>query len=137
MGISLRHAIKINASPDRVFQALTDTSEMAAWHHGTVSGEISPGAVLNLDSKPGLRFGWKTKEVVANEKLVQECVEGPGGSAGKTLSFTLTALGGGTTQVDLADSEWDEGDAGLPFCNTHWGSALHRLKEYVETKKVG
>ena len=133
MGLTLHHAIKINASPEQVFKALTQISEMAAWHQGTtVDGEIAVGSVMHLDSKPGLRFGWETTELVPNERLVQECVEGPGSSVGKTLSFRLTDLGSGVTQVELSDGEWSEGDASIPFCNTHWGGVLHRLKSYVE-----
>ena len=84
MGVTLKHAIKISATPDRVFQALTDPAQVASWHEGTVEGEVATGSVLFLDSKPGLRFGWETKELVPNERLVQACVEGPGSSAGKT-----------------------------------------------------
>ena len=132
MGLILRHAIKISATPDRVFQALTDTGQMASWHHGKVEGEVAPGSTLFLESKPGLRFGWETKELIAGQRVVQQCVEGPGSSVGKTLSFSLTDLGDGSTQVDLTDGQWSEDDASLPFCNTHWGNVLHQLKSYVE-----
>ena len=132
MGVTLRHAIKVSASPERVFAALIDTEQMASWHRGTVEGEVAIGSVLHLDSKPGPRFGWETKDLVANEQVVQECVEGPGGSVGKTLTFNLTDLGSGSTQVDLSDGEWNDRDSSLPFCNTHWGGVLHRLKSYVE-----
>lgn len=132
MSVTLHHSIKINASPEQVFRALTDPADMAAWHHGTVEGEIALDSVLYLVPKPGLRFGWKTKELVSNQKLVQECVQGPGSSVGKTLSFTLTQPQSVTTQVDLSDGEWDNNDSSLPFCNTHWGSVLHRLKSHLE-----
>ena len=132
MGVTLRHAIKISATPDRVFQALTDPAQIASWHQGTVEGEVATGSVLFLDSKPGLRFGWETKELVPNERIVQACVEGPGSSVGKTLTFVLTDLGSGSTQVELSDGEWNDGDSSLPHCNTHWGGVLHRLKSHVE-----
>ena len=132
MGVTLRHAIKISATPERVFAALTESAQMAAWHHGSVEGEVATGAVLRLDSNPGPQFGWKTKELTPNQLLVQECVEGPGDSVGKTLTFALTDLGSGTTQVDLSDGEWAEDNPSISFCNTHWGGVLHRLKSYIE-----
>jgi uncharacterized protein YndB with AHSA1/START domain len=132
MSITLRHAIKINAPRERVFKALTVIDEMAAWHQGTTEGTIAVGSVMKLNPKPGLIFGWETKELVANERLVQTCVEGPGSSAGKTLTFALSDADGGLTMVQLTDGEWADDDAHLPFCNTHWGSVLHRLKNYVE-----
>ena len=131
MGVTLRHAIKIDASAERVFKALTDTSELASWHDGTVDGAVTKGSVLSLESKPGLKFGWETKELIPNERVVQKCVEGPGATVGKTLTFSLKDLGG-ETQVALSDGEWDDGDSSLPFCNTHWGAVLHRLTSHVE-----
>ncbi len=132
MSVTLRHAIKINGSRERVYKALTGIGEMAAWHHGPVEGDIKVGAVMYLNPKPGLRFGWETKELLANERVVQACVEGPGSSAGKTLTFALSDADAGSTLVQLTDGEWAEDDDHLPFCNTHWGGVLHRLKEYVE-----
>ncbi len=132
MKITLRHSIKINATRERVLSALSKIDEMAAWHHGTVTGEIAVGSEMFLNPKPGLKFGWKTKELVANERIVQECTEGPGSSVGKDLAFTLSDAEAGSTLVQLSDGEWDSGDAHLPFCNTHWGAVLHRLKNYVE-----
>jgi uncharacterized protein YndB with AHSA1/START domain len=132
MGITLRHAIKINAPRERVYKALAVIDEMAAWHQGTTEGAIAVGSVMNLNPKPGLNFSWETKELVDNERVVQTCVEGPGSSTGKTLTFNLSDTGEGSTLVELSDGEWRDDDAHLPFCNTHWGSVLHRLKNHVE-----
>ena len=131
MGVTLKHAIKINATPEQVFSQLTQLDGMASWHHGAVEGDVAVGSILYLTSKPGLKFGWKTIELEPNTRLVQECVEGPGSSVGKTLTFSLTESDG-QTQVDLSDGEWDEGDSSIPFCNTSWGIVLLRLKEHLE-----
>jgi uncharacterized protein YndB with AHSA1/START domain len=132
MTTTLRHAIKVAASRPDVFKALADAGEMAAWHMGGVEGEIAVGATLYLNPKPGLRFGWKTDEVVLNERLRQTYVEGPGNSVGKILTVTLSDIGKEGTLVELTDGEWGDDDSGLPFCNTHWGEVLLRLKEYAE-----
>jgi hypothetical protein len=70
--------------------------------------------------------------MVANERLRQICVEGPGSSVGKILTIALSDAGMDSTLVKLTDSGWSDGDADLPFCNTRWGEVLLRLKEYVE-----
>ncbi len=67
-----------------------------------------------------------------DERITQTCIEGPGTSAGKTLVFALSDAEGGLTLVQLSDGEWVNHDEHLPFCNTHWGGVLHRLKKYVE-----
>jgi uncharacterized protein YndB with AHSA1/START domain len=129
--VKLRHAIKIAASCESTFRALTEFDEMAAWHAGRISGSIAPGAVLRLHPKPGLAFGWRTEATPSNTSLVQTCVEGPGNSVGKSLRFELSDIGG-CTVVTLTDGEWAADDPHLPFCNTHWGNVLHRLKAHVE-----
>jgi uncharacterized protein YndB with AHSA1/START domain len=131
--LTLRHAIKINAPRDRVFSALADADEMAAWHIGGVDGDIAVGSTFWLNPKSGLVFGWRTEEIVAGEQIRQQCVEGPGNSAGKTLTFTLSDDAEGNTVVTLTDGQWLDDDPNLPFCNTRWAEVLFHLKEYVET----
>jgi hypothetical protein len=132
MTTTLHHAIKVAASRPCVFKALADVGEVAAWHVGGIEGKIAVGSTLYLNPKQGLRFGWKTDEIIANERLRQICVEGPGSSVGKILTVALSDVGKDGTLVKLTDSGWTDDDAGLPFCNTHWGEVLLRLKEYVE-----
>ena len=131
----LCHAIKIAAPRAETFKAVSDMHEMAAWHLGVVEGDIAVGSVLHLAAKPSLRFGWRTDEIVPNERLKQTCVEGPGTSAGKTLTITMSDLADSGTLVELTDGEWRDDDPHLPFCNTRWGQVLHRLKEYVERSR--
>ncbi len=132
MSITLRHAIKINSTRDRVFEALATIDGLSAWHYGPVEGDVSVGSVMYLNARPGLRFGWETTELVDQERIVQKCVEGPGNSVGKKLVFALSDTEAGSTLVQLTDGDWADDDEHLPFCNTHWGSVLHRLKQYVE-----
>jgi len=132
MTTTLRHAIKVAASRPYVFKALADAGEMAAWHVGHIEGKIAVGSTFSLNPKPGLKFGWKTDEIVTNERLRQTCVEGPGSSVGKIVTVVLSDAGKDGTLVMLTDSGWIDGDAGLPFCNTQWGEVLLRLKEYAE-----
>ena len=67
MSLTLRHAIKIAAPRDRVYKALTDIAEMSAWHQGMVEGAIAVDSVMYLNPKPGMKFGWQTKELVNND----------------------------------------------------------------------
>ena len=130
--MKLRHAIKIAASRERTFRALTNLNEMNMWHSGELGGTIAPGAVLHLRPKPGLNFAWRTEFLEPDTLLVQTCVEGP--RTGKTLRFDLSEANG-YTLLELTDGEWPDDDPHLPFCNTHWGKVLHDLKSYVEREK--
>ena len=128
---TIRHAIRIDAPRERVFASLTDLGELGGWHDGPVNGAVAVGETLTLESRPGLRFGWKTTELVDGTRIVQECVEGPG-STGKTVTFELASDDAGKTVVSLTDGPWDDDDAHLPLCNTHWGRVLVQLKAHAE-----
>lgn len=130
--VTLKHAIKIAAPRAAIYRALTDLEEMAAWHLGGVEGAIAPGEIMTLTPKADLCFGFRTETLEPDRSVVQTEVDGPGSSVGKRLTFTLSDLDDGRTLIELTHGEWSESDPHLPFCNTHWGEVLHRLKSYVE-----
>lgn len=130
--VMLKHAVKISASRSGVYRALTDMQAMRQWHLGTVEGSIAAGQVMTLTPQPGQRFSWRTDRLEPDVAIIQTEVEGPGRSVGKILTFILSDLDDGRTQVDLTHGEWPENDNHLPFCNTHWGEVLHRLKAHAE-----
>lgn len=130
--ITLHHAIKIVALRHEVYNALTDITQMAAWHAGKVEGEIAPGKVLTLRPKNETYFSWRTEILEADVRIVQTSLLETGSQAGKTLTFTLSDLTDGRTLVELSHGEWLPEDIHLPFCNTYWGEVLFQLKSFVE-----
>ncbi|MGN8119716.1 SRPBCC domain-containing protein [Labrys sp. 22185] len=130
--VTLKHAIKIAAPRAAIYRALTDIDAMRGWHLGTVDGAVAPGEVLTLAPKPDTHFSWRTEALEADSAVVQAAIEGTGSTIGKKLMFKLSDLDDGRCLVELTDGEWSESDPHLPFCNTHWGEALHNLKSYVE-----
>jgi uncharacterized protein YndB with AHSA1/START domain len=130
--VSLLHAIKIAAPRDAVYRALTKVDGMQGWHLGTITGAIAEGDSFYLERRPGLRFGWRTDRLLANARIEQTCIEGPGASDAKHLTIDLSDLPDGRTLVELRDEGWTEDDSHLPFCNTYWGEALSHLRAYAE-----
>jgi len=132
--ITLHHAIKVAAPRPAVFNALTDISQMAAWHAGKVEGDIAEGKVLTLRPKSDTHFSWRTETLEANVRIVQTSLLETDSQAGKTLIFTLADLSDGRTLVALSHGEWAPDDVHLPFCNTYWGEVLFQLKTFMETE---
>ena len=132
---TLRHAIRVGASRDAAYHAFTDIAGLAGWQLGRVQGEVRVGKTLTMERRPGLHFGWRTDELDPGHKIVQTCVEGPGSSAGKTLTITFSSETDSKTLVELSDAGWHDDDQDLPLCNTYWGEALTRLRSYLETGK--
>ena len=129
---TLHHAVKINAPREVVWRALSNIAEMEAWHEGSVEGDIAPGLILTLKPKSEMQFSWRTDKLEPETLLVQTCIEGPGSSPGKVLTFTVSDLQEGVVLVQLSDGEWQINDPHLPFCNAYWGEVLFRLKTHAE-----
>src|SRR4051794_21318628 len=53
--VEISHEIKIKATPDHIFAALTKVDELKAWHSSHVSGQAQPGEILHIEGsgKPG------------------------------------------------------------------------------------
>ena len=84
---------QINASPQKVFEALTNAKIIQEWS----------GAPAKMDAQAGTEFSLfgdsivgKNVEVVPNEILVQDWAEATWESPSR-VTFTLTAAKGGTT----------------------------------------
>jgi uncharacterized protein YndB with AHSA1/START domain len=129
----IEHEIKIDATPDRVFTALTTLDGVKGWHNPTVSGtgEVGSEWVFSFADHP--EFGW---EVVRSEPLnsvVWRCTRGPGDSVGTTATFTLTQTEDGRTRIEHVHAGWPGTHGNFRKCNTTWGVLLHHLRDYVET----
>ena len=65
---------KINASPQKVWQVLTDGERFPTWDSGIerFEGKIAPGATVKLYVKvnPGRAFPLKVTELTANRRMV-------------------------------------------------------------------
>jgi uncharacterized protein YndB with AHSA1/START domain len=131
--IDIGHEIKIKATPDRVYAALTKVDELKAWHSGQVSGRGEAGGVLHIEGsgKPG--FKWKVTELSPPQRVGWICTAGPGDSVGTTVLFELTPADQGRTLVACTHAGWPGTHGNYRKCNTLWGVLLHHLKQYVET----
>ena len=133
--VDISHEIKIKATPDHVFAALTKVDELKAWHSGHVSGHDRVGGVLHIEGsgKPG--FDWKVTELSPPKRVGWICTAGPGDSVGTTVLFELSLADQGRTLVECTHGGWPGTHGNYRKCNTLWGVLLHHLRQYVETGK--
>lgn len=93
-------AIDIAASPEKIWQLLTDASKFSAWNSTIVelTGTIAPGGKIQLRSQlaPDRTFKLRVKEFDQPSRLSW-------GDAMGTRTFTLTALAGGGTQFSMTE----------------------------------
>lgn len=117
---------RISAPADRVFDALTQATELSAWFTTSAqvdlrvggaysNGDGDRGTFLEIDAPGRLRFSW----------------DNPGHSPGTTVEIAIET-DGGTSVVTLTHTglagEKESGDM-----RTGWSWALDSLASYLET----
>ncbi len=127
------HEIKISATPERVFEALTTLDGVQGWHtpSATGSGQVGSEWLFTFADHP--EFGWR---VLASEPFSQvawACTRGPGDSVGATAAFTLAETADGRTLLEHVHAGWLGTHGNFRKCNTTWRVLLHHLRDYVET----
>ncbi len=129
------HEIVIRASPDDIYQALTDLKKLAHWWTTDTREESRVGKTLEF------WFGGlcgATMEVTAlkPDELVRWRAIDPSipDWVGTDLEFKIFRQDG-QNLLHLRHSNWREDAKMFPHCSMGWATYLLSLKEFVETGK--
>ena len=133
---NIRHEVGIKASPEAVYQALTDTKKLAGWWTSDTRGSGSKvGGVLEfwfgdfcqkfevVELQPDKLVRWK-----ANRK------EGIEEWSGTEVAFSLSA-DEKQCYVHFSHSGWRRDSGFLPHCSTKWAVFMLSLKDLLEKGK--
>jgi len=130
----LREVRRLAAPPQRVWRALTDTSELAAWFWPaafatSTEADVRPGGRYHLVSAvAGIGVGGEYQRVEPPE-LLQFSWQWDGEPAGTTVTFRLRPTGEGTELV--VDHEGFATDADRESHVTGWRDCLDRLPGHL------
>jgi len=127
----IAHLLRIHATPDRVYDAITTAAEIGQWwtrdtaidaHLGGVgqfgfNGRRFVAQVVVEDLKPALCVRWRVTNAAwpAND-----------------IAFNLKADGRDTILL-FAHRGWPRADEGFASATTRWGVYLLSLKRYLQT----
>jgi uncharacterized protein YndB with AHSA1/START domain len=127
------HEIKISATPEQVFAALTTLDGVTGWHTPTATGTGAVGSewVFSFTDHP--EFSWEVLASDAPSRVEWRCTRGPGDSVGTTATFTLTKTDDDRTLLEHVHAGWPGTHGNFRKCNTTWGVLLHHLRDYAET----
>lgn len=130
----IKHLFHINASKEKVFEALTTISGLANWWTTQTTGDSKPGGVIQF------RFGdmggpdMKVTAIKPNESVSWECVSGPEDWIGHIFSFHLDTADN-KTRVCFEQSGWKETGDFYASCNFSWGRYMESLRQLCQTGK--
>ncbi|MGA9016204.1 MAG: SRPBCC domain-containing protein [Acetobacteraceae bacterium] len=129
----IMHLIKIHASSERLYQAITTTEGVRQWWTRDASIEPKVGGVGEFGFF-GRRF---VAKVVVEELTPVSRVRWKVSNAawpGSDIEFNLRAEGNDATLV-FAHHGFPRADEGYASATTRWGLYLLSLKRYLETGK--
>ena len=136
--IIMPHQITINATPEKVYEAITTSEGFKGWWTTDAKAEPQVGSIAE--------FGFYNRKAVFKMHIDQlepgKMVEWTAqhdmpGWKGTKIRFDLNANENGGTIVNFNHSGWESMGGAYPMINTTWGTLMSLLKHYVEGENPG
>lgn len=130
---SIKHLFHINASREKVFEAVSTINGLSNWWTTKTSGNADTGGVIRF--RFGEMGGPDMKVIEAkNNKVSWECVASPHGWVGNTFSILLDD-NEGKTRVRFSHDGWEKQDDFYAICSFSWGRYMESLRQYCQKGK--
>lgn len=123
----------IKATPERVFQALTEKQELERWFVPKVEIEVKPGGIFRMEWVPGMGEHGTVKEVKPSQ-LLRYTWEGAFSPTPTTITFALAKEKDGTL-LTLTHSGIGEGKGWEAYATISkaWDAHLKDVTSWIET----
>lgn len=133
----MHHAVQIDASPDKVYQAIATDARLRSWWTADSKTDANAGgkAEFGFDDR-GTVFRMRIEELRPGARVVWSCLGDPDDWKGTRLTWEMSA-GDGGTMLRFTHGNWRSTDDYFGTCNSTWGELMYRLKDYVEGKRPG
>jgi uncharacterized protein YndB with AHSA1/START domain len=129
----LYHQIMIEAPAEHVFAALATQEGLRAWWTEDSVVEARPGGMAEFGfMERSVVFRMRVDALDPPRRLVWSCIGGPPDWAGTTISFELTALDAGKTNVSFLHADAHTAAKAIAERNTTWGCLMRQLKHHLE-----
>ncbi|MBV1915655.1 MAG: SRPBCC domain-containing protein [Pseudomonadales bacterium] len=114
------HRIVIEASPEKVYDALTNQAQLSAWWaRAETEGKV--GSIVSFFFGPNgeHQVEMEITDLVPNERVCWKCVGGPWVDT-DAFQFTIQADERGSA-LQFSNSGWAEANEFFMHCNSKWG----------------
>lgn len=130
--VDILHRVGIkDATPEKVYDALSTVEGLAGWWTDDTKGSTEVGGVIEFRFPPG-GFDMEVIESQPAERVRWKVVDGPQEWVGTTVDWELRPDGEFTT-VLFKHQGWKEPVEFMHHCSTKWATYLMSLKALIET----
>ena len=130
MSHTIHHLLHINAPIDKVFTALSSIEELKLWYTTEVGGSSKLNEIIEFKFG-GVDFHTKVIELVANEKIVMECVATSLPLVGQKVTYELDQ-NDEKTRVRFSQDGFDELDDFYANMNFSASKYLESLRQFCQ-----
>ena len=130
MSHTIHHLLHINAPIDKVFTALTSIEELKLWYTTEVQGSSKLNEIIEFKFG-GVDFHTKVIELVANEKIVMECIATSLPLVGQKVTYELDQ-NDEKTRVRFSQDGFDELDDFYANMNFSASKYLESLRQFCQ-----
>jgi uncharacterized protein YndB with AHSA1/START domain len=133
--VDIVHELIARASPEEVFQVLTEAVHLASWYSDRAQIEARIGSVAEFSFDRGA-IRVEIIELEPEQKIVWKVLQGmPGWEETDEIIWTLKPNPFGTgTMIHFRHTGWPSMEDAYPSVNFKWGWFIARMKSYVETR---
>ena len=130
MSHTIHHLLHINSPIDKVFTALSSIEELKLWYTTEVQGSSKLNEIIEFKFG-GVDFHTKVIELVANEKIVMECVATSLPLVGQKVTYELDQ-NDEKTRVRFSQDGFDELDDFYANMNFSASKYLESLRQFCQ-----
>ncbi len=133
----MHHEIRIEAPPEKVFQALTTREGLSAWWTDDCRAAPRVGSVAEFGFyRRAMLFRMRIDELQPGARVVWTCLGDHEEWKGTRLSWEISVRDAGTV-LHFTHGNWWATSPFFASCNSTWGELMHHLKAYAEGKAPG
>jgi len=127
------HEIRIKASPDAIFSALTEPQKLGRWWIPDTRGESSVGKSLAFWFSPTASQVMDVVELKPGDLVRWRAAAGPMSDwAGTEVEFKIVPRGE-LTGLQIRHHGWKEIADGFPYYSLSWAVYLTSLKDFLQS----
>ncbi|MDN5200899.1 SRPBCC domain-containing protein [Fulvivirgaceae bacterium BMA10] len=128
----IKHLVKIKASPEKVYKAITTQDGLIAWWTPQVEAAPFLGSIAKFGFGSTYYKKMKIKDLAMNKRVEWDCLEAVEEWIGTKIIFTLEKTEAGST-LRFEHNDWEGFSDMFSQCSFDWGRFLMSLKKYCET----
>jgi uncharacterized protein YndB with AHSA1/START domain len=133
------HKIDIDATPDKVYSAVSSNQGLKSWWTTDVVGDSKKGSILNFEFySHSFTFEMYVDELIPDKTVRWTCIGGVAADEWKDtkLLWEIVPKDGNQTTLKFSHTGWPSTGDYYSRCNTTWGHLMFMVKDYAERGTV-